>query len=90
MRRLAVAPRRLPPAHFMSCLLAAAATCGPTVAEAAEAGGIDGRGLGVAWALPFAGVLLSIALGPLLVPRLWHHHYGKLAAFWAACAGLAV
>lgn len=71
----------------MSCVLAAGAT-GP--AWAAEAGGIDGRGLGVLWALPFAGVLLSIALGPLVATRLWHHHYGKVAAFWAACALLAI
>ena len=37
-----------------------------------------------AWsALPFAGILLSIALCPLLVPRLWHHHFGKVSALWA-------
>ena len=34
-------------------------------------------------ALPFAGLLLSIALVPLLAARFWHHHYGKVAAFWA-------
>ena len=37
------------------------------------------------WALPFAGMLLSIATGPLLYPHVWEHHYGKIAAFWAAC-----
>lgn len=37
-----------------------------------------------AWsALPFAGILLSIALCPLLAPRFWHHHFGKVAAGWA-------
>ncbi|MBI4916219.1 MAG: sodium:proton antiporter [Acidobacteria bacterium] len=37
-----------------------------------------------AWsALPFVGVLLSIALFPLLAPRFWHHHYPKVAAAWA-------
>jgi Na+/H+ antiporter NhaD/arsenite permease-like protein len=35
------------------------------------------------WGLPFAGMLLSIALAPLLAPRWWHHHYGKVAAAWA-------
>lgn len=35
------------------------------------------------FALPFAGLLLSIALGPLLVPGFWHHHYGKVAAVWS-------
>ena len=36
------------------------------------------------WGLPFAGMLLSIALMPLLLPRLWHHHYGKISLGWAA------
>jgi Na+/H+ antiporter NhaD/arsenite permease-like protein len=37
-----------------------------------------------AWSvLPFAGILLSIALFPLLAPHFWHHHYGKVSAFWA-------
>ncbi len=43
-----------------------------------------GRTLGLAWGMPFAGLLLSIALLPLLAPRLWHHHYGKIATAWAA------
>ncbi|HQK99362.1 MAG TPA: sodium:proton antiporter, partial [Smithellaceae bacterium] len=34
-------------------------------------------------ALPFAGILLSIALMPLAVPRFWHHHFPKVSAFWA-------
>jgi len=33
--------------------------------------------------IPFAGILLSIALCPLLAPKFWHHHYGKVSAFWA-------
>jgi Na+/H+ antiporter NhaD/arsenite permease-like protein len=45
--------------------------------------GLDGAALGVAWAVPFVGILLSIALGPLLAPRFWHHHFGKVAALWA-------
>lgn len=47
------------------------------------AGDIGGATMGVAWALPFAGMLLSIALGPILFPHLWELHYGKFAAFWA-------
>jgi Na+/H+ antiporter NhaD/arsenite permease-like protein len=36
-----------------------------------------------AWSgLPFVGILLSIALFPLLAPRFWHHHYPKVAAAW--------
>jgi Na+/H+ antiporter NhaD/arsenite permease-like protein len=37
-----------------------------------------------AWsALPFAGILLSIALFPLLAPHFWHHHFPKVSAAWA-------
>lgn len=42
----------------------------------------DGGGLSVFWAIPFAGILLSIALLPLLVPSFWHHHFGKVSAAW--------
>jgi Na+/H+ antiporter NhaD/arsenite permease-like protein len=51
------------------------------VAEAAAH--IDGGALSLVWALPFAGLLLSIALLPLVAPHFWEHHFGKVAAFWA-------
>jgi Na+/H+ antiporter NhaD/arsenite permease-like protein len=51
--------------------------------EAAAAAEFDGRSLGLLWALPFAGILLSIALFPLLAPHAWEHHQGKIAAGWA-------
>ena len=36
------------------------------------------------WAiLPFVGILLSIALCPLLLPHFWHNHFGKISMFWA-------
>jgi Na+/H+ antiporter NhaD/arsenite permease-like protein len=38
--------------------------------------------------LPFAGMLLSIAFLPLIAPQFWHHHFGKVAAFWAVLLGL--
>ena len=44
------------------------------------------RRCGWPWALPFIGILLTIATGPLLFPRIWHHHYGKLAFMWGALA----
>jgi len=34
--------------------------------------------------IPFACMLFSIALFPLLAPKIWHHHFGKISAFWAA------
>ncbi len=42
-----------------------------------------GKHLGVLWVVPFACMLLSIAVMPLAVPHFWHHHYGKVAAFWS-------
>jgi Na+/H+ antiporter NhaD/arsenite permease-like protein len=37
-----------------------------------------------AWsALPFVGILLSIALFPLLAPRFWRHRYPLVSAAWA-------
>ncbi|MDO9089518.1 MAG: sodium:proton antiporter [Burkholderiaceae bacterium] len=44
---------------------------------------LDGARLPVAWAVPFAGILLSIALCPLWMPAFWHHHFGKISAAWA-------
>jgi len=52
----------------------------PGVASAAE---IDGASLSLAWGVPFAGVLLSIAVMPLVLPSVWHHHFGKITAGWA-------
>ena len=49
-----------------------------------HAHGVDGGGLSVWWVLPFAGMLLSIALGPLVAAHFWHSHYGKVAAGWIA------
>jgi len=40
-------------------------------------------GFGLASAIPFAGILLSIAVLPLAAPAFWHHHFGKIAAAWA-------
>ena len=61
--------------------LAAAACCmAPAWAGAAE---LDGGALSLLWGVPFAGILLSIALMPLLAPVFWHHHFGKVAAAWA-------
>src|SRR5215813_6367372 len=53
----------------------------PTAASAAT---LDGASLRWPWALPFAGILLTIAFAPLVNRRFWHHHYGKLAFVWAA------
>ena len=52
----------------------------PGLAAAAD---LDGSKLSLTWGVPFAGVLLSIALMPLIAPIFWHHHFGKVAAAWS-------
>ncbi len=52
----------------------------PIVSYAAE---LDGGQLSIWWAIPFAGLLLSIALLPLAAPHFWHHHFGKISLAWA-------
>ncbi len=71
------------PAAVAACSIILAAL----PAAAAEVPGgphLDGGELGLIWTVPFAGILLSIALLPLLAPNFWHHHFGKISAFWAA------
>ena len=43
----------------------------------------NGSQLSAVWGIPFAGLLLSIALCPLLTPSFWHHHFGKVSAAWS-------
>ena len=61
-------------------LAALAAGLLPLLAQAAD---MDGSQLSVLWGVPFAGILLSIALVPLVAPIFWHHHFGKVSAAWA-------
>jgi Na+/H+ antiporter NhaD/arsenite permease-like protein len=63
-------------------LALALVSMGSLGANAAEMHGIDGASLGAIWAIPFVGILLSIAILPLLAPHFWHHHFGKVAAAW--------
>src|SRR5580700_3059661 len=49
----------------------------------AHAAALDGATLSWLWELPFVGILLTIAFAPLVIRRLWHHHYGKFAFVWA-------
>ena len=65
-------------------LIAVSLSVCPNPSWAAEGGPhLDGGELGLAWAIPFAGILLSIALCPLVFPHFWHRHFGKVSAFWA-------
>ena len=46
---------------------------------------LDGsiENLNIIWVVPFIGILLSIAIFPLVAPLFWHHHFGKVSLFWA-------
>ena len=43
---------------------------------------MNGAPLSPLWVVPFAGILLSIALFPVTAPGFWHRHFGKTTAFW--------
>lgn len=61
-------------------LTAASLALLPALAQAAD---LDGSTLSLIWGLPFAGILLSIALFPIFAPGFWHHHFGKITAMWS-------
>lgn len=44
---------------------------------------VDGAALTILWTIPFAGILLSIAIMPLIAPHFWHNNFGKVSFFWA-------
>lgn len=72
--------RKRPMKSLMNRLMTCMACMLPLYARAAD---MDGSTLSTLWSMPFAGLLLSIALLPLLAPIFWHHHFGKVTAAWA-------
>ncbi|MEO8135707.1 MAG: sodium:proton antiporter [Betaproteobacteria bacterium] len=54
----------------------------PVHAATAEVEALAGAQLSLVWGIPFAGLLLSIALVPMAHARFWHHHFGKISAAW--------
>ncbi|AFX98643.1 citrate transporter family protein [Candidatus Endolissoclinum faulkneri L2] len=44
---------------------------------------LDGATMSLLWVIPFIGILLSIAIIPLIAREFWHHHLGKVSTFWA-------
>ena len=44
---------------------------------------LDGSILSIYWVIPFAGILLSIAIFPLIAPHFWHKNFGKVSLFWS-------
>jgi len=43
---------------------------------------LNANELSLVWLIPFIGILLSIALIPLISSSFWHHNYGKVSLFW--------
>ena len=78
MRLATCSPRRGVVA-LAALVLASPAAAAAGTAHVAE---IAGAGLPLLWGLPFVGMLLSIALVPLVSAHFWHAHYGKVAAAW--------
>ncbi|HYD61833.1 MAG TPA: sodium:proton antiporter [Noviherbaspirillum sp.] len=66
--------------RILACAAGLVSACVPALSHAAA---IDGSLMTAWWGIPFAGLLLSIALCPLLIPVFWHHHFGKIAFGWS-------
>lgn len=58
------------------------------IASPAFSAGFDGANASLLWVIPFAGILLSIAIFPLVAVNIWHHHFGKITALW--CLGFMI
>lgn len=74
--------KKSPPKVFImqtKAILFAPVLLFPTLLQAAS---LHAENMSLAWGLPFAFILLSIALCPLLIPQIWHHHFGKITAMW--------
>ncbi|MAX10070.1 MAG: sodium:proton antiporter [Candidatus Marinimicrobia bacterium] len=52
-------------------------------ASEAHHGVYHGEGLSISYVIPFIGMLLSIAVLPLVAHHFWEKNYGKIAVFWA-------
>ncbi|MGN6671127.1 MAG: sodium:proton antiporter [Candidatus Nucleicultricaceae bacterium] len=64
-------------------LLALVLPCDTLMAVGEGGHHLNGITLELYWVMPFLGILLSLALMPIMMPRFWHGHYGKVALFWS-------
>ena len=67
---------------FPSIGFAAAAEGGDGHDDHTEHHGVDGAKLAIWSVIPFVGLLLSIAIIPLINFHFWEHHYGKISLAW--------
>jgi Na+/H+ antiporter NhaD/arsenite permease-like protein len=77
-----VSPRNARRRHAPAMALAMVASSIAGVAAGDTGASVSPPGFALAWAIPFAGLIISIATLPLLAPKLWHGHYGRIAAAW--------
>ncbi len=69
--------------RIVPLLFASVITLVPSFAMAAAGHpSLPGAELSALWVVPFACMLLSIAIMPLTMPHIWHHHFGKISVFW--------
>jgi Na+/H+ antiporter NhaD/arsenite permease-like protein len=61
----------------------ALAAASPAFAADAAHSALDWSKFELLWAIPFVGILLSIAILPLAAPHFWHHRQGAVAIGWA-------
>ena len=54
----------------------------PLSAHADQAANFQGELLSPIWGIPFAGIILSIALFPLFAPKIWDENFGKITLAW--------
>ncbi len=54
----------------------------PLSAHADQAANFQGELLSPIWGIPFAGIILSIALFPLFAPKVWDENFGKITLAW--------
>ena len=54
------------------------------LAGSSSAPHLEGGDLSILWVIPFAGILLSIAIFPLVAPEYWHHNFGKVCILGCA------
>jgi Na+/H+ antiporter NhaD/arsenite permease-like protein len=57
---------------------------------AISSGFLNGATLSPFMALPFLGIILSIAILPNALPGFWSNHYGKVALFWSIIVLLGI
>jgi Na+/H+ antiporter NhaD/arsenite permease-like protein len=70
--------------------IAVAATTSPCLATPLNGVALNGAALTWPVAMPFLGLLLTIAIAPMLAAPLWRRHYGKIVAVWSIVAVAAL